>query len=440
MAPSGRRVTDSREEIVVYLRDMLSEDHANLLADGVIDPSTGTSTWYTDLPGEAMRYDDAPPERQAVAYQTLQSLMADIRGEIDTLSRSSSRGDQLLGRMLTAALEVPGTEAIHIVGDRPVLAGWGHLRSGDDPPRGVIGSLAPPRRTAPPPPPSRPAVHDPMPMAPVAGGAAVMAAGRSGALWPFLILWLLLALLIGAILVSLLGACGVGLPGGISGTMLVGRCPIPVTAPTDRDALMAEAQRSRGLEDTIRRLEIALQDRVGQCSAEVAAIPPPPPPVTLPDPEPEVAETIPEPPEPEVAQEDDEEFDRRLDEQGGQSDGETMVTLLWNTNDDLDLILRCPDGKTISYQNPSACGAVLDVDVNEHDNAVVQDAVENIVFQGPPPSGHYAVLVNVYKTRASGRNAIPFRVRLVVNGTRKVVEGVSRPPHHPITIAEFTIP
>ncbi|KAA5603907.1 hypothetical protein F1188_18400 [Roseospira marina] len=450
MAPSGRRVTDSREEIVGYLRDMLSEDHAALLADGALDPTTGNSTWYTDLPGEAMRYDAAPPERQEAAYQRLQTLLADIRAETDRLSASGARGDQLLARMLSAAIEVPDTGAIYIVGDRPVLVGWGHLRAGDDPPRGVIGSLDPPQRTAaPPPPPPQPPPQvaptapapPPSPITPVGGGVAALEPERRTSFWPLLLLWVLLALLLAAILISLLSACGVGLPPRALGPMLVGRCPIPVAADPDRSALVAESQHGRSLEDTIRRLELAIQERAGQCDAEVAALPEPVPepvPSVAPEsePEPEPAEVVPDTQPPD---EDDEEFDRRVEEQGGQSD-ETQITLMWDSTDDLDLKLRCPDGQLISYQNPSRCNAVLDVDVNESDRNLVRDAVENIVFQGPPPPGQYQVVVDVYKTRESANRPIPFRVRLVITGERRVIEGVSRPPHRPLTIAEFTLP
>jgi len=49
----------------------------------------------------------------------------------------------------------------------------------------------------------------------------------------------------------------------------------------------------------------------------------------------------------------------------GAKSGEISVTMMWDTTDDLDLVLELPDGKgTICAANPECCGGKLDVDGN----------------------------------------------------------------------------
>lgn len=418
MAPGGRRVTESREEIVRYLEDTLSPEHGALFADAVIDPSAGSSQWFTTLEGPIVRYEEADPGTQAEAYGRLQRLRQDIEAEVERLGESRRRGDQLLGRLLAAAVEIPDSSTIFVVGERPVLVGWGYVRDGNEAQHGVIAAMGPPRKTAAP---ARGAGAAPEPTGPGAAGLAgsqlVEQRGlveRRPVSWATLLLWLMLTLLVVAIMISLLSACGIGLPSRIAGIELANRCPLASLPDRSDEAIAAEAHRTTALERTLARLQIGLQDRIGACSVAVAQAQAAPPAV------------------------EEEDFDRRVREQGGTADGQNMITLTWDSSDDLDLALRCPNGQQVWFRNMSACGAQLEVDVNA---SRIEDApVEHIIMRGEPPAGRYQVVVKVYQQRENRGAAVPYRVRIVVGGHSQVVEGAVRPTSNGDVVAEFDIP
>jgi hypothetical protein len=88
---------------------------------------------------------------------------------------------------------------------------------------------------------------------------------------------------------------------------------------------------------------------------------------------------------------------QRLRDAGGRI-GELNVVLIWNTTDDLDLHIICPNGAKIYFGNKEACGGALDVDRNA--GATTNTPVESTVW-ARPASGRYSVLVDPYSV--SGR-------------------------------------
>ena len=62
---------------------------------------------------------------------------------------------------------------------------------------------------------------------------------------------------------------------------------------------------------------------------------------------------------------------------------------MWDNKNDLDLHCETASGEHIWYRNRKAkAGGELDVDQNAHDRDSVDDPIENIFFNNPPP-GHY---------------------------------------------------
>lgn len=108
------------------------------------------------------------------------------------------------------------------------------------------------------------------------------------------------------------------------------------------------------------------------------------------------------------------EIDKIIEETGAKI-GPVTVSLLWNTNDDLDLHVTSPNGDTINYRNKTgSSGGKLDVD--RQVSSFVANPVENIYWQNPP-HGTYTVKVNMYSKRTEGN--VSFRVRLIVDGEAK---------------------
>lgn len=109
------------------------------------------------------------------------------------------------------------------------------------------------------------------------------------------------------------------------------------------------------------------------------------------------------------------EIDKIIEETGAKI-GPVTVSLLWNTNDDIDLHVTSPNGDTINYNNKTGrSGGRLDVD--RQVNSFVENPVENIYWSNPP-HGTYTVKVNMYSKRTDGN--VPFRIRTIVNGEAKI--------------------
>jgi|GEM_PF-597702 len=441
----GQPVIQAYDQLARFLRRAFSEDHARLFAEPNYNPTRGTVDWYAAGTGPVVPLNEAGPDLRYAVEGKLARLRDDIRQRAGALAKSRDGGDRLLGQMLELALEVPGDDYIYCVGEQPVLACWGMLRDEPQPERGVLRKFVP--YTPPPasaPPPGPPPGPPPAPAAVPAGGTAVASGPAAVALaegplwWLAWLLWLVFALLVAGIFIVLLSGCGVGLPGTawLADRGFVNLCPGPAVAADPRDSpeLRAELARERVLEDEIRRLQrrVALERRrcaAARDGAQEEATPggPAAPPATVPE-DGGGRETP-----------DEQSFDERLDREGGES-GEITVTLAWEGRDDLDLHVRCPDGRTIYYGNRQACGGELDVDMNAG-SPMSEEPVENVFWpEGAAASGRYAVIVDNFYGRDSGQVATPFRVRVRIGDETEVIEGAVAAPDTPPVVYEFEVP
>jgi uncharacterized protein YfaP (DUF2135 family) len=88
--------------------------------------------------------------------------------------------------------------------------------------------------------------------------------------------------------------------------------------------------------------------------------------------------------------------------------GELTVTLAWETEDDLDLMLEEPNGNKIFFSNPkSRSGGELDIDMNRGSTPLTRNPIENIFYSSNPPIGTYKVFLidyakNSNKSKISG--------------------------------------
>jgi uncharacterized protein YfaP (DUF2135 family) len=111
---------------------------------------------------------------------------------------------------------------------------------------------------------------------------------------------------------------------------------------------------------------------------------------------------------------------------------------MWDGPADLDLHVLCAGGH-IYFERTTGCGGgVLDVDMNAQGARESNKPVENVVWQGPPPSGTYRVQVH-YFDYAERRTPVPFTVRLVVGGQTREVRGVANGSALQ-NVTEFTVP
>jgi hypothetical protein len=137
--------------------------------------------------------------------------------------------------------------------------------------------------------------------------------------------------------------------------------------------------------------------------------------------------------------EERQEFINRLSATGAAT-GEITATLLWNGNADLDLVVLCPSGEMLDYQNPRECGGTLDVDANTARDSLSDRPVENVFWPaGQAASGAYQIIVR-YAPRKDEQQPqpTPFQVRLIRNSQEKVFKGTAQ-PRKAAPVTNFTV-
>ncbi|MEA5462328.1 hypothetical protein [Leptothoe sp. PORK10 BA2] len=124
--------------------------------------------------------------------------------------------------------------------------------------------------------------------------------------------------------------------------------------------------------------------------------------------------------------------------------GDVQVTLRWNTEDDLDLLVFDPTGNAIDFASPtSPSGGKLDVDANGFCETQAFSPVENIFWPtGGAPGGDYVAYVNfaipctlealaisdaAAAETAYGVLEVPYILTILVEGVTTTYEGISKP-------------
>ncbi|MGG5818615.1 hypothetical protein [Falsiroseomonas sp. HW251] len=408
LAVAGQPVAGAWAQITGHLIRRLSPAHAALFAEPSPDPARGTTDWYAEGEGELKSLDEVPS-----LLPRFEQLVADIRAESERLLAERDEGLKLLGELLRLALEVPDRSWIATRGNAIVLIAWGHLATGRAQGAELIRTL--PNTAA--------------PMTMLALGAV---AGK--ATWP-------LALLL-ASFVALMTAIGLFLAWKDPFGWLIPPDAQCVADPADLD-LLRDLDAARAEEATLRSRIAEIMEELGRrrLLCQPPAPPPPPPPPPRPPEEPlplppPPAPPVPEPPRPPEPppQPRNDDLDRARRE-GGQ-EGRVQVILGWDTRDDLDLSIVCPNGQMIWYQQRNACGGTLDVDRNVGNNRT-RTPVENVFFDNPMP-GTYEVRVHQYDH--VDRTETPYRVTIRIAGQPdRVIQGVAR-PGPPRVVDRFTIP
>lgn len=396
LSAGGQPVAAAWAQISAHLARRLSPAHAAILAEPNPDPARATTDWYAEGEGEALPLDQAAPER-APAFEALATA---IRAEAERLSGERDDGLRLLGELIALALELPDRSYIRVRGDAVFLVGWGHHLPGRAEGATLVRSLP---NTA-------------TPMAMLAIGAT-----PRRPIWA----WALLA----AALVVLMLALG---------AFLAWRDPFGWLVTSDAQCIVDPADLAllRDL-DAAQAEEAILRDRLAGIAEELgrrrlACQPPPAPPPRPRLPEPPQAPPPTPPPAPEPPRNDDADRARRE----GAQEGRVQIILGWDTRDDLDLSVLCPDGQVLSYQRRQGCGGTLDVDRNVGGDRS-RTPVENIFFTDPQPGAYQ---VRVHQFDSVDRPTTPYRVTIRIAGQPdRTIEGVAR-PGPPRVVDRFTIP
>ena len=120
--------------------------------------------------------------------------------------------------------------------------------------------------------------------------------------------------------------------------------------------------------------------------------------------------------------------------------GELQVSVSWDTQTDVDLVLIEPDGTRIDFEFPrSAAGGVLDLDSNP---ACSIDNVnnENITYEGSqPPSGEYVVAVSYFSDCDIGSQLTNYVVTVRNTGSVSTYTGTLSDPGQEEQIATIIV-
>ena len=119
-----------------------------------------------------------------------------------------------------------------------------------------------------------------------------------------------------------------------------------------------------------------------------------------------------------------EEVETRLNEIGGKT-SKLMVSLIWNTREDLDLKVTCPGQKYVNHANRDVeknnCGT-LDIDANvaSKSNEITRRPIENILLK--ETEGFFEIQVKSIKNKESLNSGTPFKVHVKSDGNNTIFE------------------
>lgn len=307
----GTLIHQTHQQLMRLVGEQLGAEHVALFAEPVADPSQEAIDWYSRTEGEAVRLDQAPEPQRRLAETKLAGLVGDLEAFTRELGASPDQNRRAAGKMLELALQHPDASSLFLVGEQPVLAGWGTAPASsdldpeslsrfrdlispeerDDLVRDKAVPLTPPAPPTPPLPPAAPAPTPPPPPPP---------AGKGCAWW--LLRALLLALALGLLLLALAwllppgcsplaglpggGLPGLNLPGGFGGGT-GGSGGNGAGGGNGAETLAPRLEQSQGREADLRaeleRLRVELEQRRQACLAR-KAVPPEPVPEPLPAP------------------------------------------------------------------------------------------------------------------------------------------------------------
>ena len=411
---SGQR---SHALLTRTLADRLDPYAASIFAEPVPSPDGVSIDWYATAEGEVRPF----AELQAAEQEPLRADLIGVSERIGALAKALETGeaaaDERVAQALRQALKYPDDSFLFVADGRIIVTGWAYELEDASRPSGDLSTwiLRPteepiePIRAAP------PVSETPAPAteARVAAAAPVPVAviDRRGSLWWLdLLLWLLLLLLTIVIFWRLLPACEIGLLRQLG---LIDGCPAALAATELPD----EQRYGDELQNEVERLRRGIAERRYQCrivGLEPSSRGSAGTPGTGTD-EAGLADPA-----------DEQEFNERLQRENA-GGGDLTVSLKWSTTDDLDLMVTCPSGDIVSFQQRSACGGQLDVDANNNGGQATADPIENVFWpEGNLVPGMYGVGVMLYKRRTgSGSTPIPFQIRVQLGETSRIIAGTA---------------
>ncbi|MDR1607979.1 MAG: hypothetical protein LBT38_06185 [Deltaproteobacteria bacterium] len=105
--------------------DELSEDKAQILAEPIKDLDHNRVNWYTSLTGPVQPFESLAKDDQRFAIDMVAERASDLMELSRRFLASNSRNRKLAGELVANILNRSRKYNIYMVGDRPVVVGWG---------------------------------------------------------------------------------------------------------------------------------------------------------------------------------------------------------------------------------------------------------------------------------------------------------------------------
>jgi hypothetical protein len=378
-----------------YIRALVDQhlgaDAAAMLSEPQVVPREGRHQWLADaaIDSSLVRLDQASPDQAAAARRRLDEVRLRARTIWENLNSGNEQNRQQAVAILRA-FEVPNDdEYVWLVGEQPLLVGWGHERVNVVPlePAALALTYSRPLAEADP----ATALTESERALPTLQWAPHLEAAQPATLsssWLATCLWALFVALALAVGGLLLPACSIHLPG------TEWRLSWPAGCVAHAQNPLAElVAQNRALEQALRAQQIALQSR-DFCPAPRSQSASPGPDVPSLPPNVDVKAPV-------------------------------QVRLDWDSNDDLDLVVKCPSGGWISplrqHLWDESCGdGRRDLDANYKMRKRDYPTTEHIGWHDLRP-GNYRVIV--WPANTGSGNPIPFRIALTLFGQTRTCSG-----------------
>jgi len=155
-------------QIRTVVRRRLGERHFHLLAEPLPYEASSRVDWYSELEGETRALTRLADPERGRARAEIDRLLADVEQLGQSLQAGATEDVRLAGGVLRLAARPPADDCCYLVGDQPVVIGWGYeVEAISD--AGASGAIASPL------PPIAPAVVAPVVVAPVVVAPVVVA-------------------------------------------------------------------------------------------------------------------------------------------------------------------------------------------------------------------------------------------------------------------------
>ncbi len=127
LAYQGILVTECHSQITSFISSRLDSRHTLLFAEPVLDTARNSIDWYYTAQGQAQPVSSLAPEQRQAVMDEIALMGENLAALATSLQQADDTHKSMIGHILALALNYPGNDEnlLYVVGDQPVLVGWG---------------------------------------------------------------------------------------------------------------------------------------------------------------------------------------------------------------------------------------------------------------------------------------------------------------------------